>query len=208
MIQAGQRRQRARKQPAEVRRDTLVDAALRVFARMPYRSAGTAEIAREAGVAEPTIYRHFSSKKELYLAALARTCVRVSEAWARIVVADGRADEILLALGAWYERSIATDPDPIRLRMRAVAEAEDDDVRALLRDGYTDVQRLIAGVIHRGQQQGVFDPHADPDAIAWLWIGIGQVLDLNVMMNSAPCGPDGTVRIGPELLRLLGAAGP
>ncbi len=205
MAQTGQRRQRARKQPAEVRREALVDAALRVFARTPYRSAGTAEIAGEAGVAEPTIYRHFSSKKELYLAALARTCAHVAEAWREIVARDAPADATLMALGGWYEHSIVADPDPMRLRMRAVAEAEDGDVRALLRDGYAEVQRLIADVIRRGQAQGVFDAGADPDAVAWLWTGIGGVLDLNMMIDGMPCPPVGA-GIGPALLRLLAAA--
>jgi AcrR family transcriptional regulator len=203
MVQSEQRRQRARKQPAEVRREALVDAALRVFARTPYHSAGTAEIAREAGVAEPTIYRHFSSKRELYLAALARTCAHVTEAWAEIIARDGPADETLMALGAWYERSIVVDPDPIRLRMRAAAEAEDKDVRQLLREGYTDIQRLITGVIQRGQMQGCFDRGADVDAVAWIWIGIGGVLDLNIMLGGMPCPPAGS-GIGPTVLRLLG----
>jgi len=204
VVQTGQRRQRARKQPADVRREALIDAALRVFARTPYRSAGTAEIAREAGVAEPTIYRHFSSKKELYLAALSRTCTHVSEVWKEIIARDGPAGETLMALGAWYEHSIVADPDPIRLRMRAAAEAEDDEVRTLLRDGYAEIQRLIAGVIRRGQQQGSFRAGADPDAVAWLWMGIGLVLDLNVMMDGIPCPPSGT-GIGPTLLQLLAA---
>lgn len=204
MVQSGQRR-RARKQPAEVRREALVDAALRVFARTPYRSAGTAEIAREAGVAEPTIYRHFSSKKELYLAALARTCARVSEVWSEIVTRDAPANETLMALGAWYEQSIVADADPMRLRMRAAAEAEDGDVRALLWDGYADVQRLVAGVIRRGQAQGVFDAGADADAVAWLWIGIGWAMDLSVLLQGLPCLPTG-LGVGPTLLRLLGAS--
>jgi len=208
VVQADQRRPRARKQPAEVRRETLVDAAVRVFARTPYRAAGTAEIAREAGVTEPTIYRHFASKRELYLAALARTCARVREEWVRIIDAGGRADRTLMALGAWYERSLTTDPDPIRLRMRATAEAEDEDVRTLLRDGYAEVQRLSLGVIRRGQEQGVFDARADAEAIACLWMGIGQVLDLNMMLYGAPCDPAGEAGLGPEFLRLLGVPRP
>src|SRR5579871_746505 len=188
-------RQRARKQPAAVRREALIDAALRVFARTPYRSAGTAEIAHEAGVAEPTIYRHFASKRDLYLAALARTCERVSEAWREIIARDGPADETLTELGAWYEHSIVADPDPIRLRLRAAAEAEDDDVRTLLRDGYAEVQKLTTTVIRRGQAQGVFAAQIDPDAAAWLWIGIGGVLDLNVMIDDLRCAPNGGVNL-------------
>ena len=40
-----------------------------------YSGATTAEIAREAGVSEPILYRHFGSKRDLYLACL-------DEAWA------------------------------------------------------------------------------------------------------------------------------
>ncbi len=95
----------------------------------------------------------------------------------------------------------------MRLRMRAAAEAEDDDVCALLRDGYAEVQRLIADVVRRGQAQGVFDAGADPDAIAWIWTGIGWVLDLNMMIDGMPCPPVGA-GVGPTLLRLLRAARP
>src|SRR6266545_2306786 len=95
-------RRRAPKQAAEVRRETLVDAAIRAFARTAYRSAGTAEIAREAGVAEPTIYRHFDSKHELYLAALERCGTRVRDEFARIDESTPAAEEALHAMGEWY----------------------------------------------------------------------------------------------------------
>ena len=45
-------------------------AALRVFTSTSYAGATTAEIAREAGVSEPVLYRHFASKRDLWLACL------------------------------------------------------------------------------------------------------------------------------------------
>ena len=56
--------------PAAERRQAIVDAALRVFAGGSYSHATTAEIARAAGISEPILYRHFASKRELYLACL------------------------------------------------------------------------------------------------------------------------------------------
>ena len=56
--------------PAAERRQAIVDAALRVFASGSYSGATTAEIARAAGISEPILYRHFASKRELYLACL------------------------------------------------------------------------------------------------------------------------------------------
>jgi len=179
-------RLRARKQPAEVRRETLLDAAMRVFARTPYHSAGTAAIAQAAGVAEPTIYRHFGSKRELYLAALERTCSYVTEAWERISATAPDALATMGGLGEWYQQSVMANPDPIRLRMRAVAEAEDDEVRLLLQEGYGRVRRLVADVVRRGQAEGVFRADADPEAAAGLFMGIGQMLDLALLTGQDP----------------------
>ena len=51
-------------------RDRILEAALRLFHEHGYRGATTAEIARQAGVAEGTIYRYFKDKKELFLACV------------------------------------------------------------------------------------------------------------------------------------------
>src|SRR5881398_3499581 len=55
---------------ADARRQAVLDTACRVFSRSSYRGATTAEIAAEAGISEPILYRHFGSKRELYLACL------------------------------------------------------------------------------------------------------------------------------------------
>jgi AcrR family transcriptional regulator len=59
-----------RKKTVEERRDDIVEAALLVFTRKGYNGSTTAEIARAAGVAEGTIFRHFATKKELLIAVL------------------------------------------------------------------------------------------------------------------------------------------
>ena len=56
--------------PAAERRQAIVEAAMRVFATGSYRGATTAGIAREAGISEPILYRHFASKRDLYFACL------------------------------------------------------------------------------------------------------------------------------------------
>src|SRR5512142_3459000 len=59
---------------APERRQAIVAAAMRVFAEGSYARATTAQIAREAGISEPILYRHFGSKRDLYFACL-------DEAW-------------------------------------------------------------------------------------------------------------------------------
>lgn len=58
------------KKTVKERRQDILEAALIVFAGNGYNGATTAEIARAAGIAEGTIFRHFATKKELLIAVL------------------------------------------------------------------------------------------------------------------------------------------
>lgn len=58
------------KGPPVNRRQDILDAALRVFARRGYRAATNAEIASEAGVTSAALYYYFRNKQELFRAAL------------------------------------------------------------------------------------------------------------------------------------------
>ncbi|MEW6264049.1 MAG: TetR/AcrR family transcriptional regulator [Thermodesulfobacteriota bacterium] len=49
----------------EVRRGQIVKAAKAVFAEKGYQEATISEIARRAGLSEPTLYEYFSSKEEM-----------------------------------------------------------------------------------------------------------------------------------------------
>lgn len=59
-----------RKKTVEERRQAIREAGLRIFAQKGYNGSTTAEIARAAGVAEGTIFRHFATKKDLLIAVL------------------------------------------------------------------------------------------------------------------------------------------
>lgn len=50
---------------AENRDQDILNAAIKVFSEKGYNAATTSEIAKEAGVAEGTIFRYFKNKKEL-----------------------------------------------------------------------------------------------------------------------------------------------
>ncbi len=53
-------------------KEKILDAGLSLFSRKGYIGATTKEIARKAGVAELTLFRHFSSKERLFEEAIKR----------------------------------------------------------------------------------------------------------------------------------------
>ncbi|HEV8263699.1 MAG TPA: helix-turn-helix domain-containing protein [Gemmatimonadales bacterium] len=71
---------------ADLTRQRLIRAALELFTSRGYHDTTTAEIARKAGVAEGTIYRHFRSKQQLW-----NELYRAALRWAAKLVPDADA---------------------------------------------------------------------------------------------------------------------
>ena len=60
--------------PGADRREQILDVAMRLFARRGFEGTTTRQIARQAGVNEAIIFRHFPSKEHLYWAIIERRC--------------------------------------------------------------------------------------------------------------------------------------
>jgi AcrR family transcriptional regulator len=63
---------RRKRLPVGERRAVLIEAAGRLFGERGYEATRLDEIAAAAGVTKPIVYRHFDSKRDLYLALLDR----------------------------------------------------------------------------------------------------------------------------------------
>lgn len=61
-----------RRLPVAERRELITEAAGRLFGERGYDATRLDDIAAAAGVTKPVLYRHFDSKRDLYLALLAR----------------------------------------------------------------------------------------------------------------------------------------
>lgn len=85
----------------EFRTAEILDAARRVFARGGYADTTVDQIAEEAGVAKGTVYLYFSSKQELFSAALRNGLAELHErALLEITAADTNAARLRAFIGA------------------------------------------------------------------------------------------------------------
>ncbi|MEI6809383.1 MAG: helix-turn-helix domain-containing protein [bacterium] len=67
--------------PVTIQNDAILEAARKVFLKHGYQ-ASTASVAREAGVSEGSIFKHFKSKCDLFAAAMrAETRIQEDEDW-------------------------------------------------------------------------------------------------------------------------------
>jgi len=161
----------------EERRQAVLDAATRVFFASSYRGATTAEIAREAGITEPILYRHFGSKRDLYLACL-------DEAWRsfREIAERALAEDPVGCLGAIADAYMAkkTRIRLVDLWIQALNEAADDAVIAkAVRKQIREVHAFFAGVIEHGQEHGAVNAERDPVAEAWIFVAGGLLATID-----------------------------
>jgi AcrR family transcriptional regulator len=157
------------------RRAAVVETACRIFAQGSYHGSTTAQIARETGVTEPVLYRHFASKRELYLACLETVWERVRVLWEKALEREPEPSEWLRAIGkAYLEARAAARIVLVDLWIQALTEAADDpEIRRALRQQVREVHEFVAGVIRRAQEAGGILPERDPDAEAWIFISLG-----------------------------------
>ena len=108
------------------RRGLVLEAAVAEFGEHGWHGARIEAIASRAGISHPYLVRLFSSKRELFVAAMDRAFARMEEAFADAVEQDD--DDPILALGEAYRRLLRDDPAALRLHMHALAVAGDQDV--------------------------------------------------------------------------------
>jgi AcrR family transcriptional regulator len=161
---------------AAERRRELVETAVRVFADGSYRGTTTAEIARAAGVSEPILYRHFASKRDLYLAALDHVWEQARTAWEECLSSTTDVRSGLEEMGRGHYSVHDCKVQLAELWVQALGEAaEDPELREHLRRHMREVHDFMAGVIRRGQEQGVLHRDRDPDAEAWIFVAGGML---------------------------------
>jgi AcrR family transcriptional regulator len=160
--------------PAAERREALIDTAIRVFSDGSYRGTTTAEIARAAGISEPILYRHFASKRDLYLAALDAVWGRMRAQWEEALAASANVREAFERIARSHVSVHDCKFQMAELWVQALGEAADDpELREHLRRHMREVHDFIAGLIRQGQAEGVLNAHRNADAEAWTFLAGG-----------------------------------
>lgn len=126
------------------RREQILDAATRAFARSGFAATSLGDVATEAGLTHVMLYRHFDSKAAMYQAVLDRACGRLRE-----TVGDDDFDEDTLSA---LVRAAAADPDAFRLLFRHAAREPDfrDVVDSLTAASADVAQRNLARLVPEG----------------------------------------------------------
>jgi AcrR family transcriptional regulator len=132
-LAAGQRVARPR-MPAAERRELVLGVAVAEFSKHGLAGTSTEEVARQAGISQPYLFRLFPTKKALFIALVERCFQRVYDTFTA-AAGDLTGDEALAAMADAYEL-LLEDRTMLLLQMQAYAACDDAEVRDLTRAGF------------------------------------------------------------------------
>ena len=179
------------------KRERILAAAERVFARRGFFAARVSEIAKEAGVADGTIYLYFKSKDDLLISLFEQRMRQVNDQL-RAAIAEVPPREQLRAFIRTYLQLIHDEPDAaevltIELRQSSKFMKEYDNPQ------FVDFLRMLGGVIAEGQQRGELDAAIPSHVAARMIFGMLDELALAwvlarqpIKAQAIPAPPPGT----------------
>ena len=131
----------------ELTRQRLIRTALELFTTRGYHDTTTAQIAKKAGIAEGTIYRHFASKQQLV-----NELYRAAQRWATKLVQEATGDPEtraaraqLTAVAHGLLEGAAQDTAVVKLGvLERLDGLLDDESRKARREFHVALERVVA----------------------------------------------------------------
>ena len=136
---------KATRMSAEDRRELVLTAATRAFARGGFHGTSTDAVAREAGVSQPYVVRIFGTKLELFLEVFDRAVVRIRTAFEDVLddgPFDAEDDDDWGRLGLAYS-GLLGDRDFLQVMMHGFSAGAVDEIAAAARGCMGDVFATI-----------------------------------------------------------------
>ncbi len=175
------RQSRPRKRaPAEVRRAQILEAAFECFATRGYHTATMDDLARVSGLSKGSLYWHFSSKEEVFLALFDDWVGPIFEDWSQLESENRPCLDLIRALGEISVERMTAGPIPLGAWGEFLRQPKARERYAtVLRESRERLTALVRRGIERGEIRDL-----DPEGIA---VGLTAAMEgtlLQAMVDS------------------------
>ncbi|CAN5867122.1 fatty acid metabolism transcriptional regulator FadR [soil metagenome] len=164
------------------KREAILRAAIRVFAHHGYFNSKVADIAREAGIADGTVYLYFKSKEEILHSIFDRTVEEaISEGRKQLEqISDPR--EKLRRIAFLHLERMGADRDlavVFQVELRGSTKFMEEFSAA----GFAEYLGLIRATIEEGQSSGVIRPGLNAKVVAKIFFGALDEMATNWILS-------------------------
>jgi len=166
-------------------RERILSAAERIFARHGFFAAKVSDVAKEAGVADGTIYLYFKSKDDLLISLFERRMQQVNDTLKAAVERVSSPREQLRAFIKAYLQLVHDEPSAaevltIELRQSSKFMKEYENPQ------FADFLRMLGGIIAAAQDEGELDGGIPSHVAARMIFGMLDELALAWVLTKQP----------------------
>jgi TetR/AcrR family transcriptional regulator len=169
--------------PADKRRKQILKCAVKAFARSNYRKTRVADIAAEAGISEAMIYKHFPSKKSIFIEILQDMSERIISRLKEELNKEQDALEALRSMARRFYNLVTNHPDELKVQFQAISEIDDEEIADRLRRDHEDLMRFIGSALEKGIEKGSIRKDLDVGTVVLLFDGLGIFIELMKLLS-------------------------
>ncbi len=159
----------------DVRRDQIVQATLKIIAQKGVSSLTTAALAREVGISEANLYRHFKNKDEIYLATVDQVQEMIVTNLAKVMAANAEPVVVIKRFFSLQVDLMEENSGIPRLMFSEELHVHLPMRERILETMYTVSERL-SSLVKAGQKAGTIRKDIDPVTTVLMFIAMIQGL--------------------------------
>jgi TetR/AcrR family fatty acid metabolism transcriptional regulator len=163
----------ARKGPrngAANKREAILRAATRVFARNGYFSSKVADIARAADVADGTVYLYFKSKEEILHSIFDQNMAEAIAACRKLIEKSRDPREKLRRIAALHLERLGADRD-LAVVFQVELRGSTKFMQEFSAAGFAEYLDLLCKIFEEGQRAGVFRKDLNAKVVSKILFG-------------------------------------
>ncbi|MGI8467081.1 MAG: TetR/AcrR family transcriptional regulator [Pyrinomonadaceae bacterium] len=167
------------------KREAILRAATRVFSQNGYFNSKVADIAREAGIADGTVYLYFKSKEEILHSIFDRAMTEFIAEGKKEIAGIEKADERLRRIAQLHLEKLGTDRD-MAIVFQVELRGSIKFMQEFSAAGLAEYLDIIQQTIVEGQKTGVFRKNLNPTVCSKILFGALDEMVTNWILSVKP----------------------
>jgi TetR/AcrR family transcriptional regulator, fatty acid metabolism regulator protein len=168
--------------PPGDKREAILRAAIKVFANSGYFNSKVADIAREAGVADGTVYLYFKSKEDILHSIFDRSVEEALSAARQQIERVSDPKEKLRRIALLHLERLGADRDlavVFQVELRGSTKFMEEFSAA----GFAEYLMLIRSTFEEGQRAGIFRSDLNAKVVAKILFGALDEMATNWILS-------------------------
>lgn len=167
----------------EQRQSAAVEAVVQLCADQDPATLTTARIAREVGLSQGALFKHFPNKNRLWASVAGWVSEQLTSQVFREADRHELADQALEAMFLAHVGFIARHPGIPRLMLGELQKPGNGAAKTIIRQTLARYRKKVVGLLDLAIQQGRVAPGIDTEAAAVLYLGAIQGLVVQAMVS-------------------------